>query len=110
LLDEGHGEESLDERKALVRAAWGYDEKYLRIRADPAMANPDSYEYNCKIKKREEEVTMEACKLKVNLRRSRASNENETPQLPFDPQQNKNDLAVSVPAKRSVITVNDRHY
>ncbi len=64
MLDEGHGDKSLPDRIALVRAAWGYDAKYLRIKANPAMADMDSYEYNCKIKEREERVALEACILK----------------------------------------------
>ena len=43
LLDEGHAEKSLAEREALIRAAWGYDKDYKRIKADPVYDGMSDY-------------------------------------------------------------------
>ena len=60
LVDEGHAEKSLVEREALVRAAWGYDKDYKRIKADPLFDKMNDFHKNSKLVERMDAVNMEA--------------------------------------------------
>jgi hypothetical protein len=65
LIDEGHAEKSLAEREALIRAAWGYNKDYLRIKADPVYDAMNDYSKNSKLLERVDAVNMEAKKVKM---------------------------------------------
>ncbi len=60
LLDEGHAEKPILEREALIRAAWGYDKDYKRIKADPVFDKMSDYHKNSKLVERVDAVNMEA--------------------------------------------------